>query len=101
MRRKYRVTIIWDTWLSPDAEQDGLRLTRQIWSDMRAFDGYVSHQLFIDQNDPRHIIALGNWRRVVDADAALAEYKDSETVRQLVPLLARAREHWVTFEDQQ
>ena len=76
MRRKYRVTIIWDTWLNPGAEQEGLSLTRQIWSDMRAFDGYVSHQLLIDQNDPRHIIALGNWRRVVDADAALAEYKD-------------------------
>ena len=53
------VTIIWDTWLNPGTEE-GLRLTRQVWADMRAFEGYVSHQLFIDQNDPKHLIALCN-----------------------------------------
>lgn len=93
------VTIIWDTWLKPGAEQEGLRLTRQVWSDMQAFDGYLSHQLFIDQNDPKHIIALGHWRSTADADSVLAQYKDSETIKQLIPLLARPRERWVTWED--
>jgi quinol monooxygenase YgiN len=95
------VTIIWDTWLNPGTEEAGLRLTRHVWSDMRAFDGYISHQLFIDQNDPKHIIVLGNWRSQEDADVVLAKYKDSETIRQLLPLLARPRERWVTCEDQQ
>lgn len=95
------VTIIWDNWLNPGVEEEGLRLTRQVWSDMRAFDGYISHQLFIDQNDPKHIIALGNWRSEEYADAVLAKYKDSETIRQLLPLLARPRERWVTYEDRQ
>ncbi len=29
------------------------------------------------------------------------KYKDSETVRQLTPLLARQRDRWVTAEDEQ
>lgn len=95
------VTIIWDTWLNSGTEQKGLRLTRHVWSDMQAFDGYISHQLFIDQDDPKHIIALSNWQGLADADAVLAKYKDSETIRQLVPLLARPRERWVTCEDRQ
>jgi hypothetical protein len=42
------ITVIWDTWLKPGTEEVGLRLTRQVWSDMQSFDGYVSHQIFID-----------------------------------------------------
>ena len=53
-------------------EADGLRLTRQVWSDMRSFEGYVSHQIFIDQEASGHIIALATWRNKEDADAVLA-----------------------------
>ena len=52
------ITVVWDTWLKPDTEEEGLRLTRQVWSDMQSFDGYVAHQIFIDQDAPGHIIAL-------------------------------------------
>ena len=94
------VTVVWDTWLKPGAETEGLRLTRQVWSDMRSFDGYISHQIFIDQDAPGHIIALAQWRSRADADAVREKYKDSETIRQLTPLLARPRDRWVTREDQ-
>jgi len=83
------ITVIWDTWLKPGTEREGLRLTRQVWSDMRSFDGYISHQIFIDQDDPGHIIALANWRNRADADAVREKYKDSEMIRQFTPLLAR------------
>jgi antibiotic biosynthesis monooxygenase (ABM) superfamily enzyme len=46
------VTIVWDTWLKPDTEEEGLHLTRQVWSDMQSFDGYLSHQILIDQDAP-------------------------------------------------
>jgi quinol monooxygenase YgiN len=62
------ITVVWDTWLKPGAEAEGLRLTRQVWSDMRAFEGYVSHQLLVDQDAPGHVIALGRWRSRADAD---------------------------------
>jgi quinol monooxygenase YgiN len=93
------VTIIWDTWLKAGTEAEGLRLTRQIWADMRAFEGYVSHQLFIDQQTPGHIIALATWRSLADADAVRGKYQDSETIRQLTPLLDRPRQRWVTSKD--
>jgi quinol monooxygenase YgiN len=94
------IIVIWGTWLKPGAESDGLRLTRQVWSDMRKFDGYISHQIFTDQDAPRHVIALAKWRSRADADAVREKYKDSETIRQLTPLLARPRDRWVTREDQ-
>ncbi|MCL7423383.1 MAG: antibiotic biosynthesis monooxygenase [Methylobacter sp.] len=94
------ITVIWDTWLKPGTEEQGLRLTRQVWSDMRRFDGYVSHRLFIDQDEPGHIIAIADWRSRADADAVREKYQNSETIRQLIALLARPRERWITCEDQ-
>jgi quinol monooxygenase YgiN len=94
------VTVVWDTWLKSGAETEGLRLTRQVWSDMRSFDGYVSHQILIDHDAPGHIIALATWRSREDADAVREKYKDSETIRRLTPLLARPRDRWVTSKDQ-
>jgi hypothetical protein len=66
---------------------------------MRSFEGYVSHQLFIDQDAPGHVIALATWRSRSDADSVREKYKDSETIRQLTTLLARPRDRWVTSED--
>jgi quinol monooxygenase YgiN len=95
------ITVVWETWLKPGAESEGLRLTRQIWSDMRAFEGYVSHQLLVDQDAPGHIIVVGRWRSRDDADRVREQYKDTETIRLLTPLLVRPRDRWVTVEDEQ
>jgi quinol monooxygenase YgiN len=93
------VTVIWDTWLENGSEEEGLRLTRQVWSDMRSFEGYVSHQLYVDQDEPAHIIAVGQWRSGADADSVRDKYRHSETIRQLSARLARPRERWVTSEE--
>ena len=93
------VTVVWDTLLKPKSVTEGLRLTRQVWSDMRSFDGDISHQLLIDEDNPAHIIALGTWRRRQDADRVRDLYKDSETIRLLTPRLVRPRERWITTED--
>ena len=42
------VTVVWDTWLKPGAEAEGLRLTRQVCSDMRRFE--VSGQMTLKLN---------------------------------------------------
>jgi len=68
---------------------------------MRNFDGYVSHQIFIDLEGSGHIIALGKWRSRGDPDAVREKYKNAETIRQLTPLLARPRDRWVAREDEQ
>jgi quinol monooxygenase YgiN len=94
------ITVIWDAWLNAGAEAEGLRLTRQVWADMRAFEGYISHELLIDQDAPGHIIAIGRWRSRDDADQVRERYKNSETIRLLLPLLARPRDRWVTVTDE-
>jgi quinol monooxygenase YgiN len=93
------VTVVSDTWLKPSAVETGLRLSRKVWSDMRGFEGYLSHQLLIDQDHPGHIVALAHWRSREDADRARILYAESPTIRQLTSLLARARERWVMQED--
>ncbi|OWK45639.1 putative quinol monooxygenase [Fimbriiglobus ruber] len=93
------VTVVWDSWFKPGAEAEGLRLTRQVWADMHRFEGYLGCQLLVDQDAPGHILALGRWRSRADADQVRDRYKDSETIRQLVPLLARPRDRWVMVED--
>ena len=92
------VAVIWDTWLKSGSEEEGLRLTRQVWSDMRNVEGYVSHQMFIDQDAPGHIIAVGTRRSRADADSVRDKYRNSETIQQLSALLARPRDRWVTVE---
>lgn len=94
------VTVVWDTWLKPGAEAEGHRLTRQVWSDMRAYAGYISHKILIDQDAPGHIIALGCWQSRADADRIRELYKDSETIKLLIPLLARPRDRWITVVDE-
>ena len=96
---EYMVTVIWDTWLKAGTEEEGLRLTRQVWSDMKSFEGYVSHQIFVDEDAPGHVVALSKWQSRKDADGVRGKYKDSETIRRLTPLLARPRERWVTHEE--
>ena len=90
------VTVIWDTWLKEDAEAEGLALTRQVWADMCRFDGYVSHQLLIDDDAPGHIVALGVWRSRADAERVRDACRDPDTIRRLTPLLAKPRDRWVT-----
>lgn len=94
------ITVIWDTWIKPGAEEQGLQLTRKLWNDMRQFTGYVAHQIFVDLDGRGHIVAFGAWESRADADAVRELYKDSETVRLLTPLLARPRERWVTVMDE-
>jgi quinol monooxygenase YgiN len=66
---------------------------------MRAFEGYQTQQLLVDQDAPGHIIVLGRWRNREDADRVREQYQHSETIRLLTPLLALPRERWITVED--
>jgi len=56
------VIVVWETWLNDGAEAEGLRLTRQIWSDMQHFDGYVSHQLLVDEDAANHLPLVSQWQ---------------------------------------
>jgi quinol monooxygenase YgiN len=93
------VVIVWETWLNPGDEAEGLRLTRRIWSDMQRVDGYVSHRLLVDQDAPTHLLLVSQWRSREAADRSKREYA-SEALTKLKPLLARERGRWVYSEDE-
>ena len=56
------VIVVWETWLNDGAEAEGLRLTRQIWSDMQHVDGYISHQLLVDEDAANHLPLVSQWQ---------------------------------------
>ena len=93
------VTVLWETWLNHGAETQGLALTRQVWSEMRGFDGYVSHQLLVDQEAANHLVVVSTWKSRDVADRAKHGYAAAEPVRKLTPLLLRPRGRWVLAED--
>jgi hypothetical protein len=94
------VTVIWDHWFKAGAEAEGLRLTRQVWRDMRSFEGYVSHQILVDEDAAGHVIALGRWKSREYAEQVKEKYKGSPVIAQLAPLLVRPRERWVMREEE-
>jgi quinol monooxygenase YgiN len=93
------VIVVWETWLKDGAEAEGLRLTRQIWSDMQHVDGYISYPLLIDEDAANHLLLVSHWQTREAADRSKDEYAGSEagskTVPQLKPLLSRERGRWV------
>ena len=97
------VTVVWETWLKEGAEVEGLSITRQIWSDMKQVDGYVSHQLLVDQDAANHLLLVSRWRTREKTDRSRDEYARTEagskTVSWLRPLPAHERNRWVFAED--
>jgi quinol monooxygenase YgiN len=93
------VIIVWETWLNSGDEAEGLRLTRQIWADMQYADGYISHQLLVDQDTPTHLLLISRWRSRAAADRSKRDYT-SDALRTLKRLLARERGRWVYSEDE-
>jgi len=89
-------TVVWHSLFKEDAQQEGLVLTRQIWQDMRTFDGYIGHEIYIDQENPCYIIQVGHWQTRADADNVREKYKDSPVIAKLTPLLAKPRERFIT-----
>ena len=93
------VTVVWETRLKAGAEDEGLRLTRQIWAEMTQEAGYLSHTLLVDEDTPGHLLVVSKWSSRQIADALRDTYARAEPVLRLVPLLERPRNRWVFFED--
>ena len=79
--------MVWETWLKVGSEAEGLRITRQIWSDMQQVNGYVSHQLLVDHDTANHLLLVSRWRSREAADRSRDEYAGSEAGSQTVPQL--------------
>jgi quinol monooxygenase YgiN len=86
---------VWESHFSPDAAEEGRQITEAIWRDMPAFEGYRSHELIEDLDDPGHLFVVSQWTTREHADASLREYADHANVRRVNELVSRPRARFV------
>ncbi len=93
------VSVIWDMLLDETHRDEGLGVVRTIWEDMKGFEGYIKHNILIDDDNPNHIAIISDWTKRELADHSVAAYANSEPVRLLAPLLAGPRKRFVFRQD--
>ena len=52
---------IWESRFPAALATEGRTVTEAIWRDMPCFEGYVSHDLLIDIDDPGHLLVVSQW----------------------------------------
>jgi len=65
---------IWESRFPADSAAEGLAVTEAIWRDMPGFEGYLSHELLADTDDPGHLLVVSQWTSRARADAVLRDY---------------------------
>jgi heme-degrading monooxygenase HmoA len=77
---------IWESRFPADAADEGIGVTKAIWTDMLGFDGYLEHELIQDLDQPGHLIVVSRWASREAADAAMryASHPNARRAQQLV-----------------
>jgi quinol monooxygenase YgiN len=65
---------IWESRFPAARAAEGRAVTEAIWRDMPGFDGYLSHELLVDADDPGHLLVVSQWASREHADEALGRY---------------------------
>ncbi len=81
---------IWESTFPADRQEEGAEVTRAIWADMPAFDGYLSHEIVEDFDRPGHLIVVSRWASREAAQAAMV-YRSSPTARRADELVSVPR----------
>ena len=77
---------IWESRFPADLAEEGITVTKAIWRDMVAFDGYVTHELIEDLDQPGHLFVVSSWasREAADAARSYASHPNAKRANQLV-----------------
>ncbi len=77
---------IWESHFPAQSLEEGIDVTKAIWHDMLSFQGYLSHELIQDLDQPGHVIVVSQWASRDAADAALsyASHPNAERANELV-----------------
>jgi quinol monooxygenase YgiN len=86
---------VWESHFPPDAAEEGRAVTEAIWRDMPGFEGYISHEVVADLDDPGHLLVISQWASRRDADASLREYATHPNARRANGLSSRPRSRFV------
>ena len=90
---------IWESRFPPAAAAEGRAATQAIWRDMPCFDGYLSHELLVDADDPGHLLVISQWTSRERADATLREYAGHPHAQAANHLVAQPRRRFVAIRD--
>ena len=89
---------VWESQFPPQAAEEGRQVTEAIWRDMTGFEGYISHELIEDLDDPGHLLVVSHWTSRERADAVLRAYAGNANARRANELVARPRARFVGHE---
>ena len=73
-----RVFSIWESRFPMEAAEEGRRATAAIWHDMLGYDGYLTHVIVEDVDDPGHLFVVSEWDSREAADRVRDQYAGHE-----------------------
>jgi quinol monooxygenase YgiN len=82
---------VWESHFPSEHADEGRAITGAIWRDMPRFDGYVSHELIEDLDDPGHLLVVSQWTTREHADESLSQYAAHANARRVNELVSRPR----------
>jgi quinol monooxygenase YgiN len=88
---------VWESYFPAEQAQAGRAVTEAIWRDMRQFDGYVTHDLIEDLDDPGHLLVVSQWKTRERADEVLREYANHPSAERANQLVSRPRTRFVGY----
>lgn len=89
------VYAVWESHFPPEAMHEGRAITEAIWSDMPQFDGYLTHELIEDIDDPGHLLVVSQWTSRQRADESLRRYANHRNAQRANELVSRPRIRFV------
>ena len=81
------LTVLLDIHLKADSLPSAPSMLRDILAGTRAFDGCLSVEVLVDNEDPAHLILVERWASV-ERDAAYREWRAGAGATQLGSILA-------------
>ena len=82
---------IWESRFPAERAAEGRAVTEAIWRDMPCYEGYLSHELWVDVDDPGHLFVVSQWASQEHADESLRLYATHPNARTANDLVAEPR----------
>lgn len=82
---------IWESRFPAPRVAEGRAVTEAIWRDMTSFEGYLTHELLVDTDDPGHLLVVSQWASREHADESRRRYAEHPNARAADNLVARPR----------
>jgi quinol monooxygenase YgiN len=86
---------VWESQFASQDAREGRASTEAIWRDMPQFEGYLTHELIEDLDDPGHLLVVSQWTNRKCADEVLHAYSEHPNARRVNELVARPRTRFV------